>query len=63
MTLCVYIVENHIDAFKDHGYVETFQGLQIKYEQEKDRNKNINVERFFTSLLLYSVTLFIFRRI
>merc|ERR1719450_315169 len=29
-TLCAYIVENHIDAFKDHGYVETFQGLQIK---------------------------------
>ena len=44
-TLCTYIVENHIDSFKEHSYVETFKGLKLRYDQEQDKAKSI-AERF-----------------
>merc|ERR1739848_815525 len=44
-TLCAYIVEEHMKELSDVDYVETFRGLQVRYEQEKDRVKKNTNER------------------
>jgi hypothetical protein len=35
-------VENYSDIFKEVDYVETFKLLQLKYEQNKDYDENVN---------------------
>ena len=55
-TIIAYVVESHIDAFEDISYVETFKGLQLRYEQENDRLKECTNDRF----LLYICSYYIF---
>ncbi|XP_057315751.1 serine/threonine-protein phosphatase 4 regulatory subunit 3-B-like [Hydractinia symbiolongicarpus] len=43
-SLCAYVVENHISAFENTTYVDTFSGLKTRYEQEKDRLKKNDCE-------------------
>ncbi|NWV92752.1 PP4R3 phosphatase, partial [Machaerirhynchus nigripectus] len=37
--LIAHIIENFSDALESVKYIQTFQGLKTKYEQEKDRQK------------------------
>ncbi|XP_065661891.1 serine/threonine-protein phosphatase 4 regulatory subunit 3B isoform X2 [Hydra vulgaris] len=39
-TLVTYLVENHYEAFANVNYVGTFQGLKVRYDQDKDREEN-----------------------
>jgi protein phosphatase-4 regulatory subunit 3 len=41
-TLLKHVVENYSDIFKEVDYVETFKLLQLKYEQNKDYDENVN---------------------
>lgn len=40
--LLTYVVECYGDVFKEVDYVETFRLLQLRYEQNKDYEQNIN---------------------
>ncbi|XP_078505441.1 serine/threonine-protein phosphatase 4 regulatory subunit 3B isoform X4 [Lissotriton helveticus] len=46
-SLTVHIVDNFYKSLETIEYVQTFKGLQTKYEQEKDRqNQKLNSNRF-----------------
>lgn len=40
--LLKHVIENYSDTFKEVDYVETFKLLQLKYEQNKDYDENVN---------------------
>ena len=56
-------MENHIDSFKEHSYVETFKGLKLRYDQEQDKAKSI-AERFlfrlFFTIYIYTIVVLFF---
>ncbi|XP_070578172.1 serine/threonine-protein phosphatase 4 regulatory subunit 3A-like isoform X2 [Ptychodera flava] len=49
-SLITYVVESHIDVFRDVEYVQTFKVLKMKYDQLKDRlNDKPTIEKTFMS--------------
>lgn len=39
--LIIYIIENFFEAFESIDYVQTFKGLKMKYDQEKDHQSEV----------------------
>eukprot|EP00795_Rhopilema_esculentum_P003263 gene3263-1591_t len=44
-SLCTYVVEDYMSSFESVDYVQTFKGLKMRFEQEKDRLTRKNTDR------------------
>lgn len=41
-SLVAYIVENHIQAFRDITYVDTFAALAVRYEHQNQEKRRLD---------------------
>lgn len=44
-SLTAHIVENYWKALEDVDYVQTFKGLKLRYEQQRERQDNPKLDR------------------
>ena len=51
-SLCTYVVEDYMSSFESVDYVQTFKGLKMRFEQEKDRLTRKNTDRLILEKIL-----------
>ena len=44
-SLITYVVEDYMSSFESVDYVQTFKGLKMRYDQERDRQNRKNMDR------------------
>ena len=44
-SLINYVVEDYMPSFESVDYVQTFKGLKMRYDQERDRQNRKNMDR------------------
>lgn len=44
-SLTAHIIENYWKALEDVDYVQTFKGLKLRYEQQRERQDNPKLDR------------------
>ena len=50
--MCTYAVEEYMETFDKVDYVQTFKGLKMRFEQERDRQNRKTIDRFLSFYLL-----------
>lgn len=44
-SLTAHVIENYWKALEDIDYVQTFKGLKLRYEQQRERQDNPKLDR------------------
>ena len=52
-SLTAHIVENYWKSLEDVDYVQTFKGLKLRYEQQRERQDNPKLDRFIYCFCVY----------
>lgn len=48
-SLTAHVIENYWKALEDVDYVQTFKGLKLRYDQQRERQDNPKLDRFVTT--------------
>lgn len=55
-SLTAHIVENYWKALEDVDYVQTFKGLKLRYEQQRERQDNPKLDRWESECCIATTT-------